>query len=253
MKVNKKKQKHRIAAVIACRLYSTRLFGKPLQSLGRFTVLNFCINQIKKAKLVDEIVLAISNDVGKQVFIKFAKENGLKFVIGDEIDVLKRIIVSARHVNADIILRASSEDPFVHGADIDPLIRKHIAGNYDLSYLGGLPLGAGIQVINLEALERSHRLGSKRHRSELCTLYINENPDKFQIFRLESEKYLNRPELRLTVDTPQDLSVARLIYENLGKEDKPISLKKIIKFLDKNPKIKKINSKILIKFKREDL
>jgi spore coat polysaccharide biosynthesis protein SpsF len=249
----KKNEKSKIAAVIACRLNSTRLFAKPLQVVGKSTILDLCINQIKKSKLVDDIVLAISNSPGKEVFIKFAKEKEVKFVLGDEINVLKRLIVGAKKVNAKIIVRASSENPFLYGTGIDSLIKKHVNGDFDLSYLGGMPLGTGVQVINLEVLEKSHRLGNKRHRSEFCTMYISENPTKFRIFRFDPPKQLNRPEIRLTVDTPQDLIVARIIQEKLGKGNSIISLKKIIKFLDKNPNIKKLNSNILVRYKREDL
>jgi spore coat polysaccharide biosynthesis protein SpsF len=169
------------------------------------------------------------------------------------VDVLKRLIIGGKKVNAKIIVRASSENPFLYGKGIDKLIKKHISGDYDLSYLGGLPLGVGMQVVNLEALEKSHKEGSKRHRSEFCTMYINENPTKFKTYRLNPSKSLNRPELRLTVDTPQDLIVVRTIIEKISKNNSTTPLDKIIKFLDNNPKIKKLNSNILIKYKREDL
>jgi spore coat polysaccharide biosynthesis protein SpsF (cytidylyltransferase family) len=44
------------------------------------------------------------------------------------------------------------------------------------------------------------------------------------------------------VDTPQDLILVREIFNSLVKTRKPIQLKKIIKFLDKNPKLLAINS-----------
>jgi len=75
-------------------------------------------------------------------------------------------------------------------------------------------------------------------------LYINEHKNQFKINHLTPENSLQRPEIRLTVDSPQDLWVARIIHEELGKGIKPISLNQIIKFLDDNPQIKKINSDI---------
>jgi spore coat polysaccharide biosynthesis protein SpsF (cytidylyltransferase family) len=75
---------------------------------------------------------------------------------------------------------------------------------------------------------------------------MNENQKKFKINRILPPKIFQRPEVRITVDSPQDLWVARIIHEQLGKGIKPISLKKIIKFLDNNPEITQINSKTLI-------
>ena len=77
-------------------------------------------------------------------------------------------------------------------------------------------------------------------------MYIKQNQDKFKIHRFKPNKNLQRPKLRLTVDTPEDLQVARKIYHSLSKNGRPIPLKRIINFLDKNQKISKINSKIPI-------
>jgi len=110
-----------------------------------------------------------------------------------------------------------------------------------------IPLGSGFQVINRSALEISHKYGTKRHRSEYCDMYINENKDKFKIYVFKPDKKLQKPQFRLTVDTPEDLIVVRKIYDKLGKKNNPISLRKIVKFLDDNPDIVKINSNIKMK------
>ena len=89
----------------------------------------------------------------------------------------------------------------------------------------------------------------KKHRSELCTLYINENPKKFKISRISAPSSLQKPNFRLTVDTPEDLQVARMIYSTFGKEDNPIKLDKIVRFLEKNSKIQKINSDVIVQHK----
>ena len=243
-------KKYKIAAVLPCRIYSTRLLAKPLQCVGEFTILELMIKQLKKSSLIDEIVLAISESTGSELFIELAKKTKVKFVIGDEIDVLGRLIKGAKSVNASILFRITSENPFIYWQGIDKLIKNHIQGNFDLSFYGTLPLGSSFEVIGVNSLELSHKLGKKKHLSEYSTLYIYENPSKFLINRVEPKKSLQRSEIRLTVDTPQDLWVARLIYDALGKKGKPIILEKIIKFLDLNKKILKINSDIELKYKK---
>jgi spore coat polysaccharide biosynthesis protein SpsF (cytidylyltransferase family) len=49
----------------------------------------------------------------------------------------------------------------------------------------------------------------------------------------------------LTVDNPEDLQVARLIYESIGKNGEPIPMRKIISFLNAHPEVVKINSHIM--------
>jgi N,N'-diacetyllegionaminate synthase len=234
----------KIAAVIACRVESNRLFGKPIQNLSNFTILDFLINQIKTSNKISEIVLAISENQGNQIFIDYAKKNNLKFVIGDDRDVLQRLIRGAELVDANIIFRVTSENPFIYWEGIDTLIKNHIKEKSEFSFVDNLPIGSGYEIINLNSLKKSHNLGNKRHRSELCSLYIYEHQKDFKIFRLQPSNELKKPNLRLTVDTPEDLLVARKIYENLGNDMKPIPLKKIVNFLEKYPNIIKINSDI---------
>jgi len=238
------KKTKKVAAILACRVHSSRLFAKQLQLVGNYSILQLTLNQLKKSKLIDEIVLGISERPGNEVFINFAKEHQLKFIIGDDRDVLKRLTDGAKYVNADIVFRITPENPYIYWEGIDPLIKKHISGNFDFSILIDAPLGSGFEVINREALERSHKNGSKRHRSELCSLYIYEHQNKFKIHRFQTPKKIQRSELRLTVDTPQDLFVARQIYKSVGKNGKPVPLQRIIKFLDNHPDIAKINSNI---------
>jgi len=191
-------------------------------------------------------VLAISENQGNEIFIDFAKKNNLKFVIGDDRDVLKRLINGAKLVDANIIFRVTSENPFIFWEGIDKLIKNHIKRKFDFSFIDNIPIGSGYEIINLKTLEKSHKLGNKRHRSELCSLYVYEHQKNFSIFRSQPPKDISKPNIRLTVDTPEDLLVARKIFEKLGKDDNPIPLKKVIKFLEKNPQIAKINSNIPI-------
>ena len=234
----------KIVAVLACRVDSSRLFAKPLQLIGKFRILELLINQIRKSKSITEIILAISNKPGNEIFIDFAQKNNLKFILGDDKDVLKRLIDAAQYSKSDIIFRVTPENPFIYWEGIDNLIKKHVSGKYDLSIIEGLPLGSNYEIINKNALEISHKNGNRKHRSELCTLYINQNQKKFKILKIKPPKKIMRSDIRLTVDTPEDLIISRLIYKEFVNTKKIISLQKIIDFIDKNPEILKINSSV---------
>jgi N,N'-diacetyllegionaminate synthase len=238
------KKNPKISAVIACRVGSDRLFAKPIQHLLNNSILEHQINQIKTSKFLEDIVLAISEDPGNEIFVEFAKKHNLKFVLGDDTDVLKRLIDGAKYVDADIIFRVTSENPFLYWEGIDTIIKKHLNGNFDFSFFKDLPIGSSYEIINIETLKKSHRQGTKKHRSELCSLYVFEHKKSFKIQALLPPKELRHSSLRLTVDTPEDLTLARIIYKNLGNNLKPIPLQKIIKFLMKNPQLKIINSEI---------
>ncbi|MCV0430381.1 N-acetylneuraminate synthase family protein [Nitrosopumilus sp.] len=241
----------KVVAVIACRINSDRLFAKPLQKIGNEPILKHIIKQIKKSSLINEIVLAISEKNGNQVFEEFARENNLKFVIGDETDVLSRLIKASNYTNADIVFRCTSENPFLYWEKIDNIIKEHISGNFDYTYIPKIPLGCGFELINKKALEISHKNGLKKHRSELCTLYINENQKKFKILPYMPPKELQKPGIRLTVDTPEDLQLARIIFDSIGAK-RLIRIKDIISFLEKNQELTNLNSDVKVEYRRYD-
>jgi len=239
-KLDKKSPK--IAAIIACRVGSERLYAKPLQRIDQFMILELFIKQLQKSKLISEIVLAVSDAPGNEVFVNFAINNNLKYIQGDDKDVLARLVTAAQYVNCDIIFRNTPDCPYMYWEGIDGMLKKHILGKYDFSVMNNIPLGAGFEIINIKALEISHSKGNDKHRSELASLYLFDHKHKFKINVQEPSKNLQRPDLRLTVDYPEDLQVARLIYTSLGKNGNPIKLASIIKLLDSNPKISSINS-----------
>ena len=238
------KKHKKIAAIIACRVDSERLFGKPLQLIDNYSILHLLIKQLQTSKLLDDIVLAISDKSGNEVFHEFAKQNNIKSISGDDEDVLQRLIDGANYVNADQIFRVTSENPYLYWENIDKIILKHNSGNNDFTYVKDVPIGSGFEIINLDALKKSHLSGKRKHRSELCSLYIRENQKSFKIQSIIPPKKLQCPQIRLTVDTPEDLLVARLIHKSVGSKDNPIPLLNIINFLNSNAEISKINSGI---------
>jgi len=235
-------KKLKTVGVLACRVESARLFAKPMQFVDERRILDSMISQLKKSKLMNEIILAISEKPGNEVFVDYARKNHLKFVIGDDIDVLKRMIKAGDHVKADIIFRVTTEDPFVYWEIIDSVIKDHIKKNADFTYTVDLPNGIGFELINLETLKRSHKKGNKRTRSELVTEYIFQNKSKFKINLYYVKKQLRRSDIRLTVDFPEDLILVREIVSRL-KHKKIPKLQEILDAINKNPWLMDINKK----------
>ena len=232
----------KVAAVLACRAESSRLYGKPMQLVGDRPIIQHLIDRLRLVQFIDEIVLAISDGPSHGVFVHYAEEQGLSYVIGQEKDVLGRLILAADSVQADIVVRITTENPFIYWENVDDLVREHIAHDADLTVAEGLPLGAFIEVVSLDALKRSHRYGEDRHRSEFCTLFIAENPGIFTIWRVDSPTKLRRPDIRLTVDTPLDLILARMLWTELHCDDRLITIEEIVDFLETHPDVAAINA-----------
>jgi len=231
----------KVAATLACRAESIRLYGKPMQMVGDQPIIQHLIDRLRLVKSIDEIVLAISDGPSSGLFIDYAKKQRLPYAIGPEKDVLKRLIMAGELVHADIAVRVTPDNPFIYWENVDSIIAQHIEINADLTVTEKLPLGSTIEIISMDALKKSHSQGEDRHRSELCTLFISENPDLFNIKRVIPPDRLQRPEIRLTVDTPFDLVFVRTVWQALQREGCLITIEDIIDFVDAHPDVAAIN------------
>jgi spore coat polysaccharide biosynthesis protein SpsF len=235
--------KRKLIAAVACRNAGTRLYGKPLQNLDiekKISVLDYIISWMKTISEIDEIVLGISEGAENQTFINFATEKSLKYIIGDEEDVLSRLIKCGESEMTTDVFRITSESPFTFFEVINSAWEKHQEGDYDLTRLDNVPDGSGFEIIKLDALRFSHLHGSSKHRSELCTLFIRENLSKFKIWDIVVPDEVKRTDIRLTIDYPEDLVFCRAIYSHFKDSAPKIPLTEIISFIDQHPDLKAI-------------
>ena len=233
----------KLVAVLACRNPGTRLYGKPMQNLdieNGFTILDNIISCLSNFECIETVVLGISEGNDNLALVDYAKANQLSYIIGDEIDVLSRLIQCGDYASATDIFRTTSESPFPYFDMIESMWAKHCKNNNDATFLDDIIDGCGFEIIKLDKLKESHKKGQKKHRSELCTLFIREHEDDFQIQRLYPPEELNRKDLRFTVDYPEDLIVCRAVYEKFKGNAPMIPLLDAVRFLDDNESLKKL-------------
>lgn len=236
----------KMAAVLACRNESIRLYAKPLQYLDTkkgVTILDFIIRQLRLCPQIDAMVLAISEGAANSVYESIAKRHEIPFVIGDEKDVLSRLIAGAKKVKADQVFRVTTESPYCYLENLSEVYEGHCRENADYTVLSGLPDGAYYEIIKADALKTSWNKGESKHRSELCTSYIFDHQDQFKIQKIPVQQNVQSFDVRLTVDWPEDLIVLRHVYEALNLDpDRKVSVQKIIAYLRAHPEINRINN-----------
>ncbi len=232
--------KRRLVAAIACRNQGSRLYGKPVQNLDvedGVRIIDNIVDCLKTIVCIDEIVLGISEGIENEVFKTIAEEKGLRYVVGDQVDVLSRLISCGRLAAATDVFRVTSESPFPYFDEVEETWQSHQAEHADATFMDDVIDGCGFEILSLKALEESHAKGDAKHRSELCTLYIRENHQNFRIIKANPPEQLIRKDLRLTVDNPEDLVVCRKIYAAFKDAAPRIPVPGIVSFLDANPKL----------------
>lgn len=232
--------KRRLVAALACRNQGSRLYGKPVQNLDverGVRIIDNILDCLRSLPVIDEIVLAISEGVENEIFQHVAAEKGMRFVVGDEIDVLGRLVACGDLAGATDIFRVTSESPFLFFEPVEDAWRRYLAEDADALFYDDVIDGCGFEIISLAALRTSHEKGDRKHRSELCTLYMREHNRDFRIIRMQGAAELIRRDLRLTVDNPEDLVVCRAVYQAFREQAPRIPVTDVVRFLDANPKL----------------
>lgn len=230
----------RLVAALACRVNGSRLYGKPLQNLDverGLSVLDYQIAFLRTERAIDGIVLGVAEGLANEPFHALARRHGLRSISGDETDVLMRLIQCGRAADATDILRVTTESPFTYFTPFPDAWRRHVEHDNDVTAVTDVPDGAGFEILAMRALERSHERGDRRHRSELCTLYIREHLEQFRVEALEVPHEVRRLDLRLTVDYPEDLILCRRVYERFRALAPRIPLQDIVEYLDAAPEL----------------
>jgi len=230
----------RLSAALACRMQGSRLYGKPLQNLDTekgVTILDHIVDITQTIPSIHSAVLGISEGTANLVFVDFAQKRGLDYIIGDEKDVLQRLIQCGYKAQATDIFRVTTESPFFYYDKVDEAWEQHVKNDNDVTTIDGLPEGSHFEIYTLEALEKSHELGDERHRSEFCSLYVREHLNDFKVEVLPIPPQLERLDLRLTVDYPEDLVLCRRVYAHLKHKAPRLPLGEIIEFIDSHPEL----------------
>ena len=231
----------RLVAALACRVNGSRLYGKPLQLLDvekNVSVLDHMVALYKTEPAIAAIVLGVAEGPANEPFHELAKRHGIGSIRGDEKDVLRRLIQCGEAGGGTDVFRVTTESPFVYYQAIAEVWHRHVANDNDVTVIDGLPEGSHFEVFKLEALQRSHDLGDSRHRSELCSLYIREHREDFKLEVVPVPSSVQRQDLRLTIDYPEDLVLCRAIYAHLRDHAPRLPLESIIAFLDAHPHVR---------------
>jgi spore coat polysaccharide biosynthesis protein SpsF len=232
----------KIAAIIQARMGSTRLPGKVLEDLVGHPMLTRVVNRTGRAKTLDAVVVATTAQPADEVIVHLCEERSWPFFRGSEEDVLDRYYRAAIAFGADTIVRITSDCPLIDPDIIDRVVDEFLYRYPRLEYVSNglvrtFPQGLDVEVISFDALERSwHEDGNPAWR-EHVTPYIWRHPDQFRIHNVANDTDYSH--MRWTVDTIEDLTFVRKIYEHFQNDT--FTWKEVLRLLEMRPEWLEIN------------
>jgi spore coat polysaccharide biosynthesis protein SpsF len=237
-------------AIIQARMGSTRLPGKILRKLGDKSILEILIERTRKSKTIDSIVVATTTDKKDDIIVELSEKLGVKCYRGDEENALDRYLKAASLCKADVIVRITADNPLTDIDFIDSGVEYLIRDNYDFVVPKNIILGLGSGVFTFNTLEETWEHAEKYYQREHVTPYIYEHPETFKIKHVEPAIFLKRNDIRLTIDTMEDLTLYQELHNHFG-DLANVDVKEIVMFLDKNPHVKEINVNVRQKHYKE--
>lgn len=209
----------KIGIIIQARMGSSRLPGKVLKKIGTKNLLEHILFRLSKLKNNAEIIIATSNLPQDDAIESFCAQNNINCFRGSELNVLERYYLCAKENDFSHIVRLTGDNPFTDIEELDRLIDLHVSSFADYSRsFAALPKGIGGEIFTFDSLEQSYKCGFKENHIEHVNEYIEENEHLFTIAELAVNENKRRPDLSLTVDTPEDYKKACFIVEHSKNE-----------------------------------
>ena len=204
------------------------------------------IERVKRARLVDRVVVATSTNPADDAIEDMCRENGVPCFRGSENDVLDRFYHAARAEKASQVVRITADCPLIDPEVIDRVVRRFQRGDLDYAsnaMVRSYPDGLDTEVFSFSALERAWHEASKTSEREHVTPYLRS--EKFRTANVESDSASISQHYRWTVDEMEDLEFIRAVYQAHCAKRKSFGMKDVLELIEKNPGLEKMNSDIV--------
>lgn len=216
--------KAKTVAIIQARMGSSRLPGKVLLDLAGRPVLDRVIARLRRARLIDALMVATTADSSDDPLALHCMEEGIACSRGSVLDVLDRYRQAAAASGAEVIVRVTADCPMIDPEEVDRVIAAFHQSGCDFAanrlpppFERSTPIGMDTEVCSRAALERAWQEAQEAFEREHVMPYLYTVPGHFKVQVLDMQPSLGH--LRFTVDTPQDLEMARLVYAYFGGRD----------------------------------
>ena len=201
-------------AIVQARMGSTRFPSKVMRIICGTPMIGLLLERLAGAALVDQIMLATSDDSCNDQLAKYVDELGYTVFKGSEGDVLDRYYKAAKEVGATSVVRITGDCPLIDPGVVTEVISRFLADNVD--YVSNTspptyPDGLDVEVFTFQALETAWNQARTPKEREHVTPFIR-GSGKFSQMNLACKT--DYSEERWTVDEPEDFEVVQKVFEH---------------------------------------
>ena len=217
--------------VVQARMQSSRLPGKVLADLAGRPLLEYVVRRLAAA--CDErgqVLVATSTSKADDAIEDFCRRLGAACFRGSEQDVLGRYVAAtADMADSDIVVRATADNPFYCPHRTAAIVAEHLRLGNDYTCIENLSYVVP-EVMNAGALRAMSELATDDRCREHVTPFFREANHRFQVTQLPAHWHGLRPEIRLTVDTRDELVQMAAIGRAVARPDLLFSLEEVYEY-----------------------
>jgi len=227
------------AIFVTVRTNSTRLPNKCLLEIHGRKTIQILLDRIRWSKLADQIIVCTTTNPEDDILCEIANEydDHIYWYQGSEQDKLVRWKGAAEQFGVDFFVTADGDD-LLCGVDLIDLALEQADQGADFIEAPGLICGAFTYGIRTKALNKVCEIKDTDDTEMMWTYFKDTGLFNVQTLQGIPKEYY-RPEIRLTLDYPEDFLLFKVLAHDLGPQP---TMMQIIEHLDKNPKILAINS-----------
>ena len=230
------------ACIVQARVASTRLPAKVLKEVAGEPVLGHVLRRCSAIRGVDVVVCATVDTVECEPIEALAESYGAATHRGSETDVLDRYLGAARAVDADTIMRVTSDCPLIDPMLCAEVLERRRQDNADYAannFVYGYPHGLDCEAFTREALEEAATATRDPYDREHVSPWIRRHPDYRRASVLGPGGV--RAKWRWTLDYPEDLEFLRALSDFLPRSPAIPSWEAIAALIEERPELALIN------------
>jgi spore coat polysaccharide biosynthesis protein SpsF len=227
---------------------SSRLPGKVLEDIGGQPMLVQVVERVRRAKRVDEVVVATTSDPADDPIEILCRERGYLFHRGSMFDVLDRFYQAARRFRAEVIVRVTADCPVIDPAVVDQVVDEFFAQHADFAcnrlpppWHRTWPIGLDTEVCSFTGLERAWKEAQLPFEREHVMPFFYDVEGRFKVVVVEHQPDYGT--LRWTVDTREDLLLLREIFSRFGGSN-DFTWQDVLALVEREPRLGQINAAV---------
>jgi spore coat polysaccharide biosynthesis protein SpsF len=213
---------------------------KPI--LGRPMICHM-LDRLRLAQHPQEIIICSSYLAQDDAIEQIAARESVHCFRGHPEDVLLRLTHAAKQFGVDTVVNCTADNPFVDPVYIDHLVDFHVDHRYDYSKSEGLPLGAFSYVLSYQAMVRACEMKAETDTEVWGSYFTDTGQFSWGVMQV-NDPSVRWPELRLTVDTPEDFELVIRIFDELYQPGRVFPLSAIVDLCKRRPDLVAINASV---------